>query len=56
LSIAWVVAPPPRALYCGMKSSVDEIRRRFDADVERFSNGCFAAFGAVKRTSPQSSR
>jgi tRNA (cmo5U34)-methyltransferase len=26
------------ALYCGMKSSVDEIRQRFDADVERFSN------------------
>src|SRR6476619_975971 len=23
---------------CDMKSSVDEIRRRFDADVERFSN------------------
>ena len=28
----------PHALYCGMKSSVDEIRQRFDADVERFSN------------------
>jgi tRNA (cmo5U34)-methyltransferase len=39
LSIAaQVVASRPIALYCGMKSSVDEIRRRFDADVERFSN------------------
>jgi tRNA (cmo5U34)-methyltransferase len=38
LSIARVVALRPHALYCGMKSSVDEIRRRFDADVERFSN------------------
>ena len=38
LSIARVVASPLHALYCGMKSSVDEIRRRFDDDVERFSN------------------
>jgi hypothetical protein len=38
LSIARVVAPRPFTLYCGMKSSVDDIRRRFDADVERFSN------------------
>jgi tRNA (cmo5U34)-methyltransferase len=38
LSIERVVAPRPHALYCGMKSSVDEIRQRFDADVERFSN------------------
>jgi hypothetical protein len=44
------------------KSSVDEIRQRFDNDVERFSNietgqtavellhknSCFAAFGAIK--------
>ena len=35
---ARVVASCPNTLYCGMKSSVDEIRRRFDDDVERFSN------------------
>src|SRR5690242_5983564 len=38
LSIARVVAPRPFTLYCGMKSSVDDIRRRFDADVDRFAN------------------
>lgn len=30
-----------------MKSTVDEIRQRFDADVVH-KNLCFAAFGAVK--------
>jgi tRNA (cmo5U34)-methyltransferase len=35
---AWVVPPAPIALYSAMKSSVTEIRERFDADVERFSN------------------
>jgi tRNA (cmo5U34)-methyltransferase len=33
-----IVGGAGHALYCGMKSTVDEIRRRFDADVERFSN------------------
>src|SRR4051812_43029256 len=33
-----VVVGVGNALYCDMKSTVDEIRRRFDADVERFSN------------------
>jgi len=35
---AWVVSLPPIALYSAMKSSVIEIRERFDADVERFAN------------------
>ena len=33
-----VVSLPPFAFYSAMKSSVTEIRERFDADVERFSN------------------